>query len=88
MRSKKLDTSEVSFGFSFVMTNTLPEAAAGVSHESHEYALDELCSHGGDNRRDADFFARLNLARLKTLKVPQSRLERLEAPELFGMQLL
>lgn len=29
---------------------TLPEATAGVSHESHDNAMDELSSHSDDTR--------------------------------------
>lgn len=45
----------------FIRTHMLPEAAPGVSHESHDDALDERRSHGDAQRSDTDLFAHLHL---------------------------
>ena len=37
-----------------VKTGVLPEAATSVSHESHNDAVDELCSHSGQRSGDSN----------------------------------
>ena len=41
-----------------IETGTLPEAAACVSHECHDDALDQPCFHGDQHPDDAVLLAR------------------------------